>query len=182
MNIFVLDEDPIKSAQMLCDKHVCKMIVESCQLLCSVFYFNCVVDKKMMVVPYKLTHKNHPCAKWVRESYINFLWLLLHLGELLEQYRLRYNKTHKCFKVFEWIIEHKQYLKFNSNSKKISFVQCVPKKYQCANTVEAYRRYYICEKLKFAKWKLGNMPLFCQIAMDIDTIVEFNKKMWGNKN
>ncbi len=33
MNIFVLDEDPVISAQMMCDKHIPKMIVEAAQML-----------------------------------------------------------------------------------------------------------------------------------------------------
>lgn len=33
MNIFVVDADPFVAAQSLCDAHVVKMIVESCQLL-----------------------------------------------------------------------------------------------------------------------------------------------------
>ena len=33
MNIFYLDKDPIVAAQMSCDKHVCKMIIESAQML-----------------------------------------------------------------------------------------------------------------------------------------------------
>ena len=33
MNIFYLDSDPIIAAQMQCDKHVVKMILESTQLL-----------------------------------------------------------------------------------------------------------------------------------------------------
>ena len=33
MNIFYLHKDPIVAAQMSCDKHVVKMILESAQLL-----------------------------------------------------------------------------------------------------------------------------------------------------
>ena len=33
MNIFHLDNDPIKAAQMMCDKHIVKMIVEYAQLM-----------------------------------------------------------------------------------------------------------------------------------------------------
>ena len=33
MNIFCLDEDPIKAVQMMCDKHIVKMILESAQLM-----------------------------------------------------------------------------------------------------------------------------------------------------
>ena len=36
MNIFVLHKDPTVAAQMLCDKHVPKMIVESAQMLSTV--------------------------------------------------------------------------------------------------------------------------------------------------
>ena len=33
MNIFFLDKTPEKSAQYLCDKHIPKMLLESCQML-----------------------------------------------------------------------------------------------------------------------------------------------------
>ena len=33
MNIFVLDRNPVVAAQMQCDKHIVKMIVESGQML-----------------------------------------------------------------------------------------------------------------------------------------------------
>jgi hypothetical protein len=33
MNIFILHEDPVVAAQMQCDKHVPKMVVESAQML-----------------------------------------------------------------------------------------------------------------------------------------------------
>ena len=35
MNIFYLDKNPVVAAQMSCDKHVVKMILESAQMLCS---------------------------------------------------------------------------------------------------------------------------------------------------
>ena len=36
MNIFYVDQDPVKAAQMMCDKHIINMILESAQMLCSV--------------------------------------------------------------------------------------------------------------------------------------------------
>ena len=36
MNIFYVDQDPVVAAQMMCDKHIIKMILESAQMLCSV--------------------------------------------------------------------------------------------------------------------------------------------------
>lgn len=152
MNIFVLDENPIKAAQYLCDKHVCKMIVESCQLLCSVFYFNSNIKP-----PYKLTHQNHPCAWWARNSRDNFVWLVNHLDELLVQYYLRYGKIHKCTEIYFWIIKHVEFLNFDFRIL-TPFVQCMPEKYKAQDAVDAYRLYYRYEKLGFAKWKLGNIP------------------------
>ena len=35
MNIFYLHKDPVVAAEMSCDKHVVKMILESAQLLCT---------------------------------------------------------------------------------------------------------------------------------------------------
>ena len=35
MNIFYLDRDPKIAAQLACDKHVVKMILESAQMLCT---------------------------------------------------------------------------------------------------------------------------------------------------
>ena len=36
MNIFVLDKDPVISAQMMCDKHVVKMCTESLQMISTI--------------------------------------------------------------------------------------------------------------------------------------------------
>ena len=35
MNIFYVDRDPVIAAQMMCNKHIPKMILESAQMLCS---------------------------------------------------------------------------------------------------------------------------------------------------
>ena len=60
MNIFYLDRDPKLAAQMHCDKHVVKMILESAQMLSTAHRFldtDLYADK---VGLYKLAHKNHP--------------------------------------------------------------------------------------------------------------------------
>lgn len=36
MNIFVVDTDPRKAAQSLCDKHVVKMVLETAQILSTI--------------------------------------------------------------------------------------------------------------------------------------------------
>lgn len=40
------------------------------------------------------------------------------------------------------------------------FAQAMPDQYKDQNVVVAYRRYYINEKTRFAKWKSGNEPIW----------------------
>ena len=149
MNIFVLDKSPLKSAQYACDKHVVKMILESAQLLCSV--------QPEGTAPYKRTHFNHPCTKWVRESARNYEWLLLHAYALCEEYTHRYGKIHKSEAVIEWCDENRPEL---PDVDRTPFVQAMPEEYKNENTIEAYRAYYRGDKRKFAKWKDGKVPLW----------------------
>jgi hypothetical protein len=77
MNIFYLNSDPERAAQLQYNKHVVKMILESAQLLCSA---HIMLDSEIDV-PYKLTHKNHPSAIWVRDLSIKLrLAILSHDG------------------------------------------------------------------------------------------------------
>lgn len=149
MNIFVVDEDPVKAAKDLCDKHVVKMIVESAQLLCTAGF----KEKP----PYKKTHKNHPCAVWCRESQSNYIWLLDHAYALCDEYESRYCKQHKSLEVLRWCEICIDELNFNKHEL-TPFVQCVPKQYKNESTVAAYRNYYIEEKSRFAKWNYSDKP------------------------
>lgn len=98
MNIFVLDKDPVICARYHCDKHVVKMILESTQMLCTLHHSISGTDYH---IPYKSTHHNHPCNRWLRDSVSNYNWLLDLTSALNQEYRFRYNKTvdHKSYTV-----------------------------------------------------------------------------------
>lgn len=99
MNIFYLDRDPVKAAQYSVDKHVVKMILETAQLLSTAHH---VLDgDKAPEGIYKVTHINHPSAKWVRESNNNYNWLYCHFLALLSEYTYRYGKQHKSGQLSE---------------------------------------------------------------------------------
>ena len=147
MNIFKLDESPVVSAKYACDKHVVKMILESAQMLCSV--------QPEGTAPYKRTHYNHPCTKWVRESARNYEWLLLHAYALCDEYTRRYAKVHKTEAVIEWCDNNRPEL---SNIEMTEQPTCMPDYCKTESVVDSYRKYYINEKAKFAKWKDGNIP------------------------
>jgi len=151
MNIFVLSKNPKTCAKLHCDKHVVKMILESCQMLstCQDYYG---------IKPiYKPTHINHPCNVWVRESRSNYIWLCDLTYYLLKEYEYRYNKKHKCEKVLKYCFENIPNFKFY---KMTPFRMAMPEKYKCNNVVKAYRNYYIGEKLQFCKWTKRDVPTF----------------------
>jgi hypothetical protein len=149
MNIFILDYDVKKCAKYHVDKHVVKMILETAQLLCGVHW---VVNSE---APYKLSHKNHPCSIWARESLTNYLYLC-ELGlELCYEYTYRYGKKHKSQQVIEWCIENKP------NIKDIGFTEpakAMPDEYKVKSVVESYRNYYQGAKSGFANWKNREIP------------------------
>jgi hypothetical protein len=111
MNIFILDNDPVIAAQMQCDKHVVKMIVESAQMLSTVHrmldgtmerrpsksgsmiqYWKLDDDREDIL--YKACHFNHPSTVWTRESWLNYEWHYKHFIALCDEYTYRYGKIH----------------------------------------------------------------------------------------
>ncbi len=151
MNIFVLDKDPKIAAEMMCDKHVVKMILESAQMLCSIHPEG--------AAPYKRSFYNHPCTKWVRESAKNYEWLLVHAYALCNEYTRRYDKVHKTESIIKWCDNNRPELPNNGLTKQPT---CMPDYCKTESVVESYRNYYIKEKSYFAKWKNGNVPLWYQ--------------------
>lgn len=107
MNIFVLDNDIKKAAKYHNDMHLRKMLVEACQLLCSVHH-SVGTDAD---IPYRKTHINHPCSKWARESLSNYNWLCKFAKQLSNEYTYRFDKIHKSNAVVDWCIEHTPELK-----------------------------------------------------------------------
>lgn len=166
MNIFVLDTNPVKAAEQMCDKHIVKMIIESCQMLSAAIDVNCRKDlrptelspsQQLGLPQYPKAHLKHPCTEWVCKSRGNYNWLLRHLRALNFQYYKRYNKIHAlegCCTVYDG---QRQWLSFDQN-KRTTFVQAMPDRYKSNDPVQAYRQYYIYEKFTFAKWKMGNKP------------------------
>jgi len=146
VNIFVLHENPTIAAQYQCDKHVPKMVLETAQLLCSAFPEG--------VAPYKPTHLNHPCTKWVKASSSNWHWLLTHGFALCNEYTHRFKKTHACERVMLWLMENHENISLGALGV-TPFAQAMPVEYRNDNAVEAYRLYYKKDKSRFAKWIKG---------------------------
>lgn len=143
MNIFILSDDPRLAAEYQCDKHVCKMVLESTQMLC--------LALPAVHSPYKRAYENHPCSKWTLETEANYRWLLTHAEALNNEYTYRYGKIHKCGQVLSIIDGMVNQLNLPSGPL-TPFVQVMPDEYKNPDPVVAYRNYYLNDKIRFAKW------------------------------
>lgn len=155
MNIFYLDKNIEKCAQAHCDKHVNKMILEGAQLLASAHHVS-NPDASMIPNIYRLTHKNHPDAVWVRSSINHYLYLMDLMDALNEeaQYRYCHERDHvSLVKVREWPFPALPSSRFVEPPK------CVHDDFkQIPDTVEAYRSYYRRNKREIAGWTKRNPP------------------------
>lgn len=146
MNIFILSEDPVEAAQMQCDQHVVKMTLETAQLLCSPF--------PVGIAPYKRTHFQHPCSIWTREAKDNFQWLCDHGKALAQEYTYRYGKVHRSEQVIDWCMAHRDMLQF-SQLRRTPFAVVVEHADTDSDAVTNYRRFYLTNKRRFARWQRG---------------------------
>jgi hypothetical protein len=151
MNIFFLHWNTRICAMMYVDKHVIKIIIEIVQMLSCAHH----TTSSSYTPPYKLTHKNHPCCIWVRESKSNYKYLVKLGKALCEEYTYRYCKTHKC----------QAYIKnLGKNIPPIPDkgftppAQAMPDMYKGKDAVEAYRAYYFFDKIRLHAWKKRDVP------------------------
>ena len=185
MNIFVLNESPILAARDHCDKHICKMILESAQMLCTAHWLGWQsmlkpdmssfsrnsykewlhdqVDPRLRP-PWKMTHVSHPCTQWAQRAWGNYMWLSMHGMELCREYTRRYGRVHKAEEVHRWLnrVIPPTFEGTTSTPNGITpFAVAMPEKYKVqGDPVASYRAYYVGDKSRFAKWKSGNIPVW----------------------
>ena len=146
MNIFVLHRDPVVAAQMQCDRHVVKMVLESAQMLCT------VVNVLGGEARYKTAHVNHPCSVWARATLGNFLWLYDHGMALAKEYTERYGKRHKSEEVIQDCIEQRVEGLPLYDLTRTPHPLCMPDEYKTDDVVQSYRAFYLGDKVRFAQW------------------------------
>lgn len=149
MNIFVTSPCPKESAKFLDNSRVVKMTLETAQMLCSAFYELDSNTNDNITVPYKNTHRNHPCTVWARSSKDNYHWLLEHGMALCNEYTSRYSKIHKSEAVIRWCKENSNKLIFKIETT-TPFVNCTT--YDNNNVFIAYKN-YLKDKWKTDKRK-----------------------------
>ena len=179
MNIFYLDHDPVIAAQMMCDKHIPKMIVEAGQMISTahrmldgtegrklsksgkrtVKYYS-HPDETLENVLYKAVHFNHPCTVWTMQSTANYRWHFEHFIALCNEYTYRYGKKHLTDTKMRRVLS-----KYPTNlpKKKLTpFALAMQHQPQCINRddpVQSYKDYYITKQSNFNMvWSKREIP------------------------
>jgi hypothetical protein len=153
MNIFAVRHCAEQAARDLPDKLICKMPLESAQMLCTAHRELSPHEYCEEKGLYLTAFKNHPCTIWARTTHENYRWLLIHWITLCEQFYVRYGKQHKSWidlweglKIFPMDI---------SEGELTPFAQAMPDIYKNPkNHIAAYRNYMIAEK-HYAAWDKG---------------------------
>jgi hypothetical protein len=178
MNIFYLDSNVVKCAEMHNDKHVVKMILEYAQLLSTAHrvldgsqYIDDSSGRKikrwelsesgMETILYKATHINHPSAVWARQSNNNYNWLYCMFLSLLKEYTYRYGKQHACSKLIDPLQNPPRSIPVSYFTQP---TPAMPDEYKVPDSVQSYRNYYIGAKKRMAKWKNRPIPEWWNIT------------------
>jgi hypothetical protein len=178
VNIFYLHSVPKICAEMHCDKHVVKMIIEYAQLMSTAHrildgkeYIDLTAngrkikrwrmeDEQYENGLMKASHINHPSNVWVRWSKQNYNWLNLMWYYLLKEYTHRYNKYHACEKYADFLCV------WPKNIPDRYFIEPTPAMPdECKiteNSLASYHKYYNEKKARFAKWTNREVPYWFQ--------------------
>ena len=172
MNVFALDRDPVVAAQMHCDKHVVKMIIEYAQLMSTAHRFldgelyldktknNRNIQRWRLTsnedVIYKASHLNHPSNIWTRKTSANYQYMHEMWIALCKEYTLRYNKKHLTqIKLESILCNHPDNIPQGDLTE---LPQAMPDDAKMPNVVDAYRNYYNVYKSSFAQWTNRKAP------------------------
>lgn len=166
LNIFIVHENPIVAASMLCNIHCNSQIRESAQMLA-----NCFSPELLSVAPYtqkgtprKYSHWNHPCSIWTRKSKSNMQWLIDHAIELENQRLKRGMNPHFVFSFLIWCRDNIRY-SYISEGPLTEFAVAIAEDKNCRKlpdfnsfTIVGKYRSYICLDKPFAVWKNAPEP------------------------
>lgn len=173
MNIFYLDHDTKKCAEMHVDKHCVKMILEYAQLLSTTHRILDGQERKELTEKgrsvkrwvlsdgrndtlYSATHVNHPSAGWTRHTIANYNWLFRMFIDLMREYTYRYGKIHSCARLIPYLKNPP------TNIPDGEFTppwRAMPDEFKVdGDTIQSYRNYYLGAKSSMFSWKKRNTP------------------------
>ena len=171
MNIFFLSWDPKKCAELYCDQHVNKILLEIVQMLYTAWH--CTNPEHVSHAPprndghkgYKpVSNRNHAMVMWVRSHKNNYRWACLLGICLSKEFYKRYKKEHSCFKHIVWLFKNIPPIQDEIRNNRATYSttgfptwvtpvpQCMPDEYKDPHLIVANFNYYRGDKLRFARW------------------------------
>ena len=197
MNIFYLDNNPQKCAEMHVDKHCVKMILEYAQLLSTAHRIldgvptvglsktgrkqtRYVLPDTRDSILYSATHINHPSSVWVRQSSTNYMWLAELLEECCKEYTYRYGKVHKVESSGLMQTLKNNFPKNISDKPFTEPTPAMPDEVKIyGNSIASYRNYYFKNKQHLISWKgkinSRKQPEWFGIMMENETVKQAKK-------
>lgn len=184
MNVFILDKDPIVSAQLQCDKHIVKMIVESAQMLSTAHR---MLDGDLERRPsksgktivkywrmpdwrentlYKAVHMYHPCSVWTMKSNNNYNWHWIHFAALCDEYKYRYEKVHATDTQLRSVLKAlPENIPVGPMTPQPLAMTSNPECMDPNNIVESYRKFYQTKQHRFKMaWTKREVPEWFEVA------------------
>ena len=178
MNIFYLDKDPIIAAQMQCDKHVVKMVVESAQMLSTTHRiidgslerrksisgktmskYYALPDSRENVL-YKAVHMKHPCTIWTCQSNNNYNWHYVHWKALCSEYAYRYGKRHNSEVLLDkYLVSPPHNIEVGYKTPLPLAMGSGPECIDYNDPISSYRKFYMTKQKNFNMvWTKREMP------------------------
>ena len=161
MNLFILDQSAITAAKYNADTHVCKIILESAQMLALAHQhhhkpFGATSPQALRDGKYTpQSQRNNPISVWVRST----------LGN-------RYNKIHSTQPIIEYLYNNPP---MGDNQQITEFVQSMPDDVKGPDPVQAYRKYYVHYKRHLIRYRNGNMPMW--YAQELHQLLESSQPL-----
>jgi len=158
MNRFIIEKTPHEIASSLCDQHIVKMPLEEAQMLCTTLWYHAPDYAKDNNL-YKPVHQKHPCTLWAMENKENYVFAYKLYSAMLDEYTDRYDKYHgaNIHQIPLWVGK-----KFLPEGKMTPHPQCFSGhddlKTDEFYPIEAYRKFYIVDKSRFARYKYTDKP------------------------
>ena len=166
MNIFFLSYLIEEAARAHFNKHIVKMVLETCQLLSAAHWVLDPANATKLFATERLmraTHAKHPCAVWVRSHVNNYRWLSLLGLALCSEYTRRFSpsgeeRRHKLEPMLRFLAANEPG-GLPTDAAKLNVhgltepVQCMLPPYRVpGDAVAAYRAYYQGAEKQALRW------------------------------
>ena len=173
MNIFFLSWNFTECATLYCDQHVVKIILEIAQMLYTAHWTmsepgwnsSAPLTKNGKARGYAKAHPKHPMTLWVGKCRENYMWTVNFGLALVCEHNRRFGTIHSCASHMLWLFSNPPMSFSGADSLTAVYAttgfpcnvtpppMCMPVEYHDTNIVRAYQKYYIGDKLRFARWK-----------------------------